>query len=77
VPHVNIKHFPAGFTPEQKQHLSDAITSLVMEHFAVPEGAVSIALEPVPKTDWSESVHSREITGRRHLLIKEPNYGAE
>lgn len=74
MPHVNIKHFPRNFTDQQKKHLAEAITTVVMEHFDIYEGAVSIALEPVAEPDWNETVDSPEITGRQHLLIKAPNY---
>ncbi|MFC6064167.1 tautomerase family protein [Streptomyces ochraceiscleroticus] len=74
MPHVNIKHFPKDFTEEQHHRLAEAVTTVVMEHFGVHDGAVSIALEPVAKADWNESVGVPELTDRRHLLIKAPNY---
>ncbi|AJC54251.1 tautomerase PptA [Streptomyces sp. 769] len=74
MPHVNIKHFPKDFTDEQKQQLAQAITEAVTEHFRTYDGAVSIALEPVAAHDWHETVYRPEITGRQHLLVKEPNY---
>ncbi|UQA91325.1 tautomerase PptA [Streptomyces halobius] len=74
MPHINIKHFPKDFTEEQKQRLSEALADVVIRHFDVPDGAVSIALEPVPQSAWSDAVVVPEITGRQDLLIKEPNY---
>ncbi|MGW8970541.1 tautomerase PptA [Streptomyces platensis] len=74
MPHVNIKHFPVDFTDEQKKQLAEQVTTVVMEHFGVYEGAVSIALEPVVKPGWNETVYVPEITGRQHLLIKTPSY---
>ncbi|MFF7234070.1 4-oxalocrotonate tautomerase [Streptomyces sp. 2333.5] len=74
MPHVNIKHFPVDFTDEQKNQLAEAVTTVVMEHFGVYEGAVSIALEPVAESGWNEAVYVPEITGRQQLLIKAPNY---
>jgi 4-oxalocrotonate tautomerase len=77
VPHVTIKHFPVNLADEQKEHIAEAITTVVTQHFGVPDGAVSIALEPVEVSDWQADVYGPDITGRRHLLIKEPNYGGD
>ncbi|GAA3747381.1 tautomerase family protein [Salinactinospora qingdaonensis] len=74
MPHVNIKHFPREFTEEQRQRLSEQITQLILDNFDTYEGAVSIALEPVAKADWKETVVGPEITERQHLLLKAPNY---
>ncbi|THV42209.1 tautomerase family protein [Glycomyces buryatensis] len=74
MPHVNIKHFPRDFTAEQRERLSEAVTTVVAKHLDTPRGAVSIALEPVPEAEWSDTVVVPEITGREHLLIKTPNY---
>jgi 4-oxalocrotonate tautomerase len=30
---VHIKHFPKDFTDEQRQRLSEALTTVVVEHF--------------------------------------------
>jgi 4-oxalocrotonate tautomerase len=46
----------------------------VTEAFGVPEGAVSIALEPVAAEAWQEQVYGPEITRRSSLLCKAPNY---
>lgn len=74
MPHVHIKHFPHDFTDEQKQRLAEAVTEVVVDHFGTYDGAVSIALEPVPADDWDEAVTVPDVQGRAHLLIKKPNY---
>jgi 4-oxalocrotonate tautomerase len=74
LPHVNIKHFPKEFSVDEMIHLIDVLTAVVTKHFGVSDDAVSIALEPVVKDDWKDSVITPEITERRHLLIKTPNY---
>jgi 4-oxalocrotonate tautomerase len=56
MPHVNIKHFPNELTNDEKSSLAESITTLVAEHFGTSEGAVSIALEPVTKDDWDDTV---------------------
>lgn len=73
MPHVNIKHFPKDLTGAERARLADAITAVVVDHFAVPDGVVSVALEPVERADWDEQVVGPEIRGREELLIKPPN----
>lgn len=75
MPHVNVKHFPQDFSEDQKQLLAQALTEVVVEHFEVSDGAISIALESVAQADWNDTVVEPEITGRGELLIKHPNYG--
>jgi phenylpyruvate tautomerase PptA (4-oxalocrotonate tautomerase family) len=74
VPHVNIKHFPVEITPEQEAELVTTITEAVKSAFGVPGDVVSIALEPVAQEAWTEQVYVPEITGRKELLRKTPNY---
>lgn len=75
MPHVNIKHLPKDLTPEQRQDLAEAITEAITRHFDVPDGAVSIAVEPVAASEWTAAVYEPEIATRDHLLIKRPQYG--
>lgn len=75
MPHVNVKYFPRNLSDEQKEHLAEAITMIIVEHFdGTLAGSVSIALDPVAEADWNETVGVPEIAARRHLLIKTPNY---
>lgn len=74
VPHVSIKHFPNNLEAEQVTALVDAITSAVRTAFAVDEGAVSIALEPVAQDVWNERVYVPEIENGAGNLVKAPNY---
>ncbi|MER5641332.1 tautomerase family protein [Kitasatospora sp. NPDC002227] len=74
MPHVSIKHFPVEVTEEQSARLVAAITAAVTENLGCEEGVISIALEPVDPADWQDQVYTPEITDRRHLLRKLPNY---
>ncbi|WP_434389954.1 tautomerase PptA [Melittangium boletus] len=74
MPHVNIKHFPAELSEEQRARLAEAITQAVTSALGCRDGAVSIALEPVAKDVWNEQVYVPEIVNRKHLLCKIPNY---
>lgn len=74
MPHVNIKHFPQPLTEQEKQHLAEAIISAIQKSLGVDEGAISIALEPVPEENWNKQVYEPEIVERSELLIKRPDY---
>ena len=77
MPHVNIRYYPRAFTAEQKEHLAEAVTIVILEHFdGIREGSISIALEPVAESDWSETVVP-DIKAHRELLIKTPTYVSE
>lgn len=73
MPHVNVKHFPADLGDER---LAIGLTAVVTECFPTYDDAVSIALEPVPPSDWQGGVYEPEILGRADLLIKAPRYRA-
>lgn len=74
MPHVHIRHFPKDFTDEGGQRLAAALTAVVTEHFETYDGAVSIALEPVPADEWIDTVVVPDIQGRAGLLIQQPAY---
>jgi 4-oxalocrotonate tautomerase len=74
MPHVNIKHFPAALSAEQRSALVAEVTGAVQRAFACEERVVSIALEPVEQDAWHESVYVPEIENRKELLHKTPNY---
>ena len=73
MPHLTIKHFPRNVGDQQRKELTEELTALVVRHFEVPEGAVSIALEQVDQSSWNDAVIVPEIIGRQHLLIKAPS----
>ncbi|MFC4857005.1 tautomerase family protein [Actinophytocola glycyrrhizae] len=74
MPHVNIKHFPAPLTDEQRAGLVAAVTDAVRSAFGCDEDVISIALEPVESAAWHERVYVPEIVNRQELLHKSPNY---
>lgn len=74
MPHVNIKHFPAPLSEEQRTALVVAVTDAVRSAFGCDEGVVSIALESVEADAWHEHVYLPEIVDRNELLLKSPNY---
>jgi 4-oxalocrotonate tautomerase len=74
MPHVNIKHWPAPLTDEERAQLVTSIAGAVATAFRCDEGVVSIALEPVPQADWTDRVYVPEVVDRKDLLVKTPNY---
>ncbi|MDO6708101.1 tautomerase PptA [Photobacterium sp. 1_MG-2023] len=74
MPHVSIKHFPAELTQEQKQGLSDAITTAIQNALQCDEKVISIAMESIPPQDWSAAVYQPEIESKHQHLIKQPDY---
>lgn len=74
MPHINIKHFPAVLSDEEKDKLVTEVVKAVQNAFECDESAISIALEPIVKEAWKEQVYLPEIKQREHLLCKEPGY---
>ncbi|MFJ2739911.1 tautomerase family protein [Streptomyces sp. NPDC087440] len=74
MPHIDLSHFPAELTEEQRGRLASDLTAVIVAHFGTYEGAVSIALRPVPPEAWDEQVVDPLITGRGPHLIKPPAY---
>jgi 4-oxalocrotonate tautomerase len=74
MPHVNIKHFPASLTTEQRTELADAVTTAISKAFGCADRMVSIAVEPVAPEDWTDRVYQPEVVDRPDTLIKTPNY---
>ena len=73
MPHVIVKLWP-GKTEQQKQRLSDAITRDVMEILNYGADPVSVALEEVDPSDWTEKVYKPDIRAKWNTLYKQPGY---
>ncbi|MFT5717685.1 MAG: 4-oxalocrotonate tautomerase [Oleiphilaceae bacterium] len=73
MPHINIKHFPS-LSEEQHIALAKSITEAVTAVVGCDESVISIAVEPVEPDVWNEQVYLPEIIGRKHTLIKTPDY---
>ncbi|MGV7961119.1 tautomerase PptA [Photorhabdus tasmaniensis] len=74
MPHINIKHFPANLSQEDKDILSLELTKVVKKVFGCKEDVISISLEPIEKAKWNEEVYFSEIKFKENLLIKSPGY---
>ncbi|MBV2357338.1 tautomerase family protein [Streptomyces sp. J2-1] len=74
MPHVSIKHFSRTFTEAEKADLVTSLTDIVTRVFGTGPGVVSVAVEPVEPSVWTDTVYQPEIEAKAHLLWKQPNY---
>jgi 4-oxalocrotonate tautomerase len=73
MPHVIIKLWP-GRSAEQKQLLAEKINRDVVDVLGCGEEAVSVAIEEVESSDWSEKVYKPDIAAKTDQLYKKPGY---
>ena len=74
MPHVFVKML-AGHSGKQKQQLAEEITKVVMKHTGNSEDAVSVSIEDVDQSDWTEKVYKPDIANSGQKLYKKPGYG--
>jgi 4-oxalocrotonate tautomerase len=73
MPHVIIKML-SGRSHEQKAKLADEITKVIMKMTGNTEQAVSVSIEDVAQSDWTEKVYKPDIAGNWDKLYKKPGY---
>jgi 4-oxalocrotonate tautomerase len=73
MPHVIVKML-SGRTEEQKIHLAEDITKVIMKHTGNTQRAVSIAIEDIQQSEWIEKVYNPDIAGNLENLYKKPGY---
>jgi 4-oxalocrotonate tautomerase len=73
MPHILIK-VVTGQTDEQKRRLTEAITRDVIDIFNTKDEAVTVAIEEVEKSDWTEKVYVPDIQNKWDTLYKRPGY---
>jgi 4-oxalocrotonate tautomerase len=73
MPHINIKVVP-GKSAEQKMKLTAVIVAEVIKAFETKDASVSVALEEIPKEEWTEKVYLPEIRDKWDKLLKKPGY---
>lgn len=74
MPHLNIKFFPVELSEEEQQNLVNKLSETISETFKCAPEVISIALEPIEKEKWQDTVYQPEIMDRSELLCKIPNY---
>jgi 4-oxalocrotonate tautomerase len=73
MPHVIVK-LQAGRSDEQKARIAAEITKAVMAEAKCSEDAVSVAIEDIQSSDWTEKVYKPDILGDWDRLYKKPGY---
>jgi 4-oxalocrotonate tautomerase len=73
MPHVVVKLFP-GKSEEQKSHLAEEITKVVMSVLHYGEESVSVAFEEVQPQDWMQKVYKPDIQEKWDNIYKKPGY---
>lgn len=73
MPHVIVKLLP-GRSEKQKVDLARQIVRDVMEIADADEDSVSVAIEEVPATDWTDKVYKPDIAHHWDKLYKKPGY---
>jgi 4-oxalocrotonate tautomerase len=63
-----------GRSEHQKTQLAEAIVKDVMTIAKVGDDAVSIAIEEVTPSDWTEKVYKPDILNSAGKLYKKPGY---
>jgi 4-oxalocrotonate tautomerase len=73
MPHVIVKLL-SGRSEHQKAKIAEAVTQAVMATAHCPEDAVSVCIEDVASSDWTEKVFKPDIIGNSGQLYKKPGY---
>jgi 4-oxalocrotonate tautomerase len=73
MPHVIVKLWP-GKSEQQKQKLAEGVTKAVTASLGYGEESVSVSLEEIPPSEWTETVYKPDIINGRGKLYKRPGY---
>jgi len=73
MPHVIVKLW-SGKSQQQKKLLAEKINQDVMDVLGCGDEAVSVAIEEVEPSDWSEKVYKPDIIEKSDQLYKKPGY---
>jgi 4-oxalocrotonate tautomerase len=73
MPHVIVKLY-AGRSEQQKAKLAEEVTKAIMNGANCGEDAVSVSIEDVAPSDWTEQVYKPDIIGKADKLYKKPGY---
>jgi len=73
MPHVIVK-LQSGRSEQQKAKIAEDVTRAIMASAGCSEEAVSVAIEDVAPSDWTETVYKPDIMGKADALYKKPGY---
>ncbi len=69
MPHVIVKMYPAS-SARQKQEIADEIVRAIMATTGHGPGAISVAVEEVQTSDWTEKVYRPDILEKSDTLLE-------
>jgi 4-oxalocrotonate tautomerase len=73
MPHVIVK-LASGRSEQQKQKLADGVTQAVMTSLGLGAESVSVSLEEIEPSEWTEKVYTPDIINGPGKLYKQPGY---
>ncbi|MEZ2131956.1 MULTISPECIES: tautomerase family protein [unclassified Sinorhizobium] len=73
MPHVIVK-LAAGRSEQLKQNLAAELAKAVTSTLHCDEASVSVAIEDVEMTDWTEKVYVPDIKEKPELIYRKPGY---
>lgn len=73
MPHVIVKLY-SGKSGQVKQALAQAITDAVTNSLGYGEDSVSIGIEDVEPSDWTDQVYEPDIIAKAQTIYKKPGY---
>ena len=74
MPHVIVKMY-SGRSEEQKRKLAEAVMNAVMAVTGNGEESISVRIEDVAPSNWTEKVYKPDIENGGGKLYKRPGYG--
>jgi 4-oxalocrotonate tautomerase len=73
MPHVIVK-LCAGRSARQKAGIAQAVTKAIMASTQNAEASISVSIEDVEPSEWTEKVYKPDIIGKPDTLYKRPGY---
>jgi 4-oxalocrotonate tautomerase len=73
MPHVIVKLL-AGRSEPRKSRLAEEVSKAVMAALDCDESSVSVTIEDVQSSDWTEKVYKPDILGNMDRVYKKPGY---
>jgi len=73
MPHAIVKLY-TGRSAQQKARIAEAVTKAIMASTQNAEGSISVSIEDVEPSEWTEKVYKPDIIGKPDTLYKEPGY---
>ena len=73
MPHAIVKLY-AGRSEEQKARLAEEVAKAIMLTTNCGEQAVSVSIEDIQPSDWTEQVYKPDIIGKPDNVYKQPGY---